>query len=82
MWLLVSTLSMLLSSLPQVPAQNFSGFAHDCQETGYNGDYSAVLGINCAFDTASVADTFPKQSALSLDNCLSFDNGSLTSHAG
>lgn len=82
MWLLTLSLSVLLTTGQNTLAQNFSGFAHDCEQTGYNGDYSVVYGVNCAFNVSSVADTFPKQSALSLNNCLTFDSPSLVGHQG
>lgn len=82
MRLLVFSLLVFLIGVQRILAQNFSGFAHDCGQTGYNGDYSVVYGVNCAFNVTSIAATFPKQSALSLNNCLTFDSPSLVGHQG
>lgn len=73
---------VLLVAVHRTLAQNFSGYAHDCESTGYNGDYSTVFGINCAFNTSEVAETFPKMSSLSLDECLTFDSPNLVGHQG
>lgn len=68
----------LLSTITH--AQNFSNFAHDCEETGYNEDYTVVTGSDCAFNVTN--QPFPPESLLSLDNCLSFDGRQLVSDQG
>lgn len=82
MMFLTLYMPVLLVTVYHTLAQNFSGYAHDCQNTGYNGDYSTVFGINCAFNTSEVAETFPKMSSLRLDGCLTFDSPNLVGHQG
>lgn len=56
---------------------NFSNFAHDCQETGFNGDLTTIIGTNCLSESSA-----PHSSWLSLDLCLSYQSPNLVAHQG
>lgn len=57
---------------------NFSNFAHDCQGTGFNGDLTTVIGMNCHSNSSNG----PHSSWLNLDVCLSYESPNLVAHQG
>lgn len=56
---------------------NFANFAHDCQETGFNGDSTTLIGTNCLSESNA-----PHSSWLNLDLCLSYESPNLVAHQG
>lgn len=71
--------AMLLSTASLALAQDYSNYAHDCEETGFNGDYSSTFGLNCGL---SITLPQPQMSFLSLNNCVSWDSSNLVGHKG
>lgn len=60
-------------------SQGFSGYAGDCVNVGYDAAAIVAVALNCGSKSASVP---PVESRLSLDNCLSFVDGSLVGGQG
>lgn len=72
-------LAVLLSTAQPTLAQNYSNYAHDCEETGFNGDYSSTFGLDCALNLTRPQ---PQMSYLSLNNCLTWTSPNLVGHQG
>lgn len=70
---------LLLSNWKPISAQSFSGYAGDCVNVGYDAAAVVAVALNCGPKNASVP---PVESRLSLDNCLSFVDGSLVGGQG
>lgn len=71
--------ALLLGPWQQIHAEMFSGYAGNCVNVGYDAAAIVVVALNCGPNNASVP---PVESRLSLDNCLSFVDGSLVGGQG
>lgn len=72
----------LLAICQQVLAQDFSGYAGACMSPGFSaglGWDTVVTALNCGPDSGAFP---PVRVLLSLDNCLSFVDGTLVGGQG
>lgn len=80
--LLLFLSAVLLGTWHRGLAQDFSGYAGNCLNPGFAAGFgwdTVVTGFNCGPKSGSVP---PVEVRLSLDNCLTFVDGSLVGGQG